>query len=133
MYRVFPTWGVPLASQKFAHSILPAKFLFPPHQNSIQPNKKNKTVIFSCRNCSCTIFALIPYSFQTQVILILILIDVLQNTVFSLKIFSNRQNHSFLGSRHLVKKIPPSSVHYFLTQSQRNSYSFRRKRTVTLY
>ena len=43
----FPTGGmgaVPRTSQKFTHSpTLPTKFLFPPVQKSIQPNKKTKT------------------------------------------------------------------------------------------
>ena len=42
--------------------------------------------------------------------LILILIDVQysQNDVFSFEKFSNCQDHSSLGSHHLVKKSPPA-------------------------
>ena len=117
--RVFPTGGmggVHFTSQKFAHSPLPS----PPKVNSTQ--QKIKNVIFSCSHSSCTIFVLISYSFETQIMLILILIIVQysQNAVFSFEKILNRQNHSSSGSYHLVKKSP-SSVHYFLTQSQGNS------------
>ena len=97
----------------------PNFYSLPPKVNLIQ--WKNKTVIFSCSHCWCTIFVLISYYFETQIMLILILIDVQysQNAVFSFENFSNRQNHSS-GSHHLVKKSH-SSVHYFLTQSQGNS------------
>ena len=48
----------------------------------------------------CTIFVLISYSVGTQVMLILILIDVQysQTTVFSFEKGSNRQNHSSSSS-----------------------------------
>ena len=74
------------------------------------------------------------YPFETQIMLILILINVQysENADFSFENFLNRQNQSSSGSYHHVKKSP-SSAHYLLTQSQGNSYNFRRKRTVTLY
>ena len=63
---------------------------------------------FSCSYCSCTIFVLTSYSLETQIMLILILIDVQysQNAVFSFEKFLNPQNHSSSGSHHLVKKSP---------------------------
>ena len=105
---------------------------FPLKLNSTQ--QKNKKVIFSCSHSSCTIFVLMSYPFETQIMLILILINVQysENADFSFENFLNRQNHSSSGSYHHVKKSP-SSAHYLLTQSQGNSYNFRRKRTVTLY
>ena len=59
---------------------------------------------------SCAIFVLLSYSFDTQLMLILILTNVqyLQNAVFSFEQSLNRQNHSSSGSQHLVKKIPPA-------------------------
>ena len=58
------------------------------------------------------IFVLISYSCDTQVMLILILIDVQysQNAVFSFGKGSNCQIHSASDSHHLVKKIPPSKI-----------------------
>ena len=60
--------------------------------------------------------------------LILILIDVQysQNTVFSYKKFSNRQNHYPSGSHHLVKNAP-GSVYYILTQSHGTPKILREK------
>ena len=54
---------------------------------------------------SCTISVLISFSFETQIMLVLILIDVQysQNAVFSFEKFSKQQNHSS-DSHHLVKK-----------------------------
>ena len=46
IYRVFPTGGmggVPPPAKNLLIPLLPTKFLFPPHQKSIQPNKKIKT------------------------------------------------------------------------------------------
>ena len=125
VYTGFPQlegWESPPTNQKFAHWPPSHQIFIPSHQKSIQPNKKNKNVIFSCNHCSCTIFVLISYSFETKIMLILILIDIQysQNAVFSFEKFPSRQNHSSSGSHHLVKKSH-SSVHYFLTQSQGNS------------
>ena len=53
-------------------------------------------------------FVLIAYSLNTQVMLILILIDVLhsQKAVFNFEKGSNGQNHSSSGSHNPVKKSP---------------------------
>ena len=82
-------WGSPTTNQKFAHSPPPHQIFIPFDQN----------IIFSCSHCSCTIFCLSSYSFETQVMLILILIDVQysQNAVFSFKNFR-------------IVKITPSQV-----------------------
>ena len=79
------------------------------HQKSISPHppnnifkvQPNKNVIFCCSHCSCTIFMLISYSLDTQVMLILILIHVQysQKAVFSFEKGLNNQNHS-LSSSH---------------------------------
>ena len=63
-----------------------------------------------CSHCSYTIFVLISYSLDPQVMLVLILIDVRysQKTVFSFEKGSNCQNHSSSGSHHLVKNPPPA-------------------------
>ena len=88
----------------------------PPTTKNLLPSKvdstqwKNKNITFSWSHCPCTIFVLIPNSFKTHIMLILILIDVQysQNAVFSFEKFWNRQNHSSSGSHHLVKKSPQS-------------------------
>ena len=76
-------------------------------------------MIFSC-NHFCTISVLISCSFDPQVMIILILIDVQysQNAAFSFEKCSNRQNHSSSDPHHPVKKTPAVLPHYFLTQSQ---------------
>ena len=68
-----------------------------------------KHSIFSCSHCSCSIFLLVSYSLDTQVVLSLILIDVqyLQKAVSSFEKGLHCQNHSSSGSQHPVKKIPP--------------------------
>ena len=68
----------------------------------IRPNKKFD---FSCGNCSCTTFVLTSYSLYTQIMLILILINVkyLQNVVFGFENGLNGQNHSLPDSQHPVK------------------------------
>ena len=70
--------------------------------------------IFRCRYYSCSIFALVSYSLDTQIMLIFILIDVryLQKALFSFEKCSKRQNHSSSGSLHPVKKF---SLVNFLT------------------
>ena len=106
----FPYWGdggLPTATKHLLIHPSPPNFCFlPPKVNSTQ--EKNKNVIFSCSHCSCTIFVLISYSFETQIMPILILIGVQysQNVVFSFETFSNRQNHSSSDSHYLVKKVP---------------------------
>ena len=61
---------------------------------------------FRCCHCSCTIFIFTLYSFYTQVMLILILIDVqyLQKVVFSFEKGLNGQKHSS-GSHHSIKNF----------------------------
>ena len=114
IYRVFPTLGmggVP-TSQKFALSPLPS----PPKVNSTQQKKKHH---FQLQSSSCTIFVLISYSFETQIIPILILINVQysENAVFNFEKFLNHQNHSSSGSYHLVKKSPQQYSLLFDTKS----------------
>ena len=89
-----------------------------PTKSQFNPTK-NKNVIFSCNHFSCTIFVLISYSFETQIMLILILIIVQysQNAVFSFEEFLNRQNHSSSGSYHLVKKYSQQCSLLFDTKS----------------
>ena len=67
-----------------------------------------KNLLISCSHSSCTIYVLISCSFETQIMLILTVIDVQysQNAVFSFENFLNRQNHFSSGSHHLIKKIP---------------------------
>ena len=61
---------------------------------------------------SSSIFVLISYSLDTQVMLILVLIDVQysQKAVFSFEKGSNCQNHSSSDFLNLVKKSPPSKI-----------------------
>ena len=58
----------------------------------------------------------IPYSFDTQVMLILILIDVQysQNAVFTFGKDLNHQNHSSSGSHHQVEKSPQQNFWFSL-------------------
>ena len=120
----FPYWGngeVSPPTKNFLIHSLPTKFLFPPTKSQFNPIKKNKNVIFSCSHCSCTIFVLISYSSETQIMIILILIDVQysQNVVFSFQKFSNRKNHSSSGSHHLVKKSPQQCSLLYDTKSRK--------------
>ena len=84
----------PTTIQKFAHSpphshlekLLPSRLLPPLHQTFILPplpplcnnfqviTQKNSS--FSCSHCSCSIFVLISYTLDLQIMLIFILIDV---------------------------------------------------------
>ena len=122
--RVFATGGMGESSHQpkiCPFTLSPPNFYsLPPKVNSTE--QRNKNVIFSCSHCPCTIFVLISYFFETQIMLILILIDVQysQNAVFSFGKFSNCQNRSSSGSHHLVRKSPTSD-HDFFTQSQGNS------------
>ena len=101
----------------------PAKNLLIPLYKSQFNLTKNflKSVIFSCSHSSYTIFVLISYSFETQIMLILILINVQysQNSVFSFEKFLNCQNHSSSGSYHLVKKFPQQCSLLFDTKSRK--------------
>ena len=86
----------------------PPKINYPVLNKNFQVIAK-KSIIFSCSHCSCTIFVLIRYYFDTQVILILILMDVeySQNAVFSFAKGLNHQNRSSSGSHHRLKNSPP--------------------------
>ena len=81
--------------------------------------QKIKTSVFSCRHCSCSIIFLISCSFETQIMLILILVDIQysENAGLNFKKFSNRQNHSSSGSHHLMKKSPQHCALLFDTKS----------------
>ena len=77
---------------------LPKNMLIPsPHLEKLSPSitihPKKNNFIFRCSHCSCTIFILTSYSLYTQVMLILLLINVqyLQNAAFSLKNSRNGQ------------------------------------------
>ena len=65
LYRVCPTgrMGESPTNKKFTHSPPPYQICIPSHRKLIQPNEKNKNILFSCSHCSCTIFVLISYSF----------------------------------------------------------------------
>ena len=92
---------------------LPTKIQFNP--------KKIKNVTFSCSHCSCTNFILISCSFETQIMLFLILIDVqyYQNAVFSFEKFLKCQSHSSSGSHHLLKNSPQQCSLLFDTKSEK--------------
>ena len=87
------TWSFFIVNKNLLAKFLPPHKIFvpsPPKVNSTQ--QKNRNIIFNCSHSSCTIFVLISYSFETQIMLILILIDVQysQNAVYLCihKIFS---------------------------------------------
>ena len=84
----------------------PIKFLFPPPSTKQQFSKVNpiKNSIFSCSHCSCSIFVLISYSLNTQVMLILILIDVQYSQKAILR-FEKR----FASSKPLLLRFPSPS------------------------
>ena len=119
----FPTDGMgesPHQPKICSFSPSPPNFYsLPPKFNSTQ--QQNKNVIISCSHCSCSIFILISYSFETHIMLILVLSDVQysQNTVFSFEKFSNHQNCSSSGSQHLVKKSPEQCLLLFDTKSRK--------------
>ena len=123
----FPYWGMGGQPKICSFNPSPPNFfwggwgVFPHPQKVNSTQYKNKNVIFSCSHCSCTFFVLISYFFETQIMLILILIDVQysQNAVFSFEKFSNRQNHSSSGSHHLVKKSPQQCSLLFDTKSEK--------------
>ena len=109
----FPYWGVPPStSRKLFHSSPPRKithtkflFLHTPTTKQFSSYNPIKNSILSCRHCSCSI-VLTSYSLQTQVMLILILINIQdsQKAVSSFEKGWNFQNHS--SSTHL----PPSPL-----------------------
>ena len=121
----FPYWGI--GGQPKICSFTP----FPPNyfegdggsspilKKSIQPNIKIKTSFLAVVIAPIPFLFLISYYFETQIMLILILIDVQysQNVVFSFEKFLNCQNHSFSGSHHLVKKSPHQCLLLFDAKS----------------
>ena len=98
-------WGSPPPTKNLPIHPPPHHIFISSHQKSMQTNKKIRMEFLD------VVIAPVPfffnsYSFETQIMLILILIDVQysQNAVFSLEKFSNRQNHSSSGYHHLLKK-----------------------------
>ena len=79
-----------------------------PTKQQFSSYNSKKPSILSCSHCPRSIFVLMSYSLDTQVMSILILIDVQysQNAVFSLEKCLTFQNHSSSGSIHLLKKSP---------------------------
>ena len=117
-------WGqVPCKSQNLVISPRPGKIplirLPPPNFFFLQQRLISRTLnnifhvsfIFICSHGSCTIFVLISCSLYTQVMLILMLIDVQysQKAVFRFGTGSNSQNHSSSGYHYPVKKSLPLS------------------------
>ena len=103
----------------------PTKFLSPPRRvNSLALNN-NFHDITQQKLCSCTIFVLGSYSLYTQILLILILIDVqyLQNVRFSFESGSDSRNH-YSSSHHSIKKSP-SRVRLIFLKCHRENLSFR--------
>ena len=92
---------IPQHLEKFPPSILP-----PPNFYSLSTKSwfPDLIKIFKFKP---NFYVLISYSFDPQVMLILILIDVQypQNAVFSFEKGSNCQNHSSSGSHHPVKNL----------------------------
>ena len=94
----------------------PNQILFLPHQKSIRLFKWTfssynlmKTSFLAVVIAPVPFFVLISHSFETQAMLILILIDVKysHNAVFSFEKAWKCQNHCSSGSHHLVKKKSP--------------------------
>ena len=115
----FPYWEdgkvLPPTKNLLIHP-LPTKFLFPPTKSQFNPIKKTP---FLAVVIAPVPFFEISYSFETKIMLILILIDVqyLQNAVFSFEKFSISQNRSSSGSHHLAKKSPQQCSLLFDTKS----------------
>ena len=95
--------------QIFIPLLLPdLKSIFPPTKQKFPIYNPVKMSLFAVVIATvCTIFVLISYSGGTQVMLILILINVQysQTTVFSFEKCSNHQNHCSSDSYHPVKKL----------------------------
>ena len=89
-------------------------FIPSPPKVNFSPTKITFKKTSSCNHRSWTIFFLTSYSFDTQVMLILILIDVQysQNAVFRFEKGSNRQNHSSSGSHYPVKQFPRQNLQF---------------------
>ena len=83
----------------------PNVYPLPHHYATIFKLQPDKNSIFSWSHCSYSIFVLISYSLDTQVILIDV--QYSQEAVFSSEKGSKCQNHSSSGSLQLVKKFPP--------------------------
>ena len=79
-----------------------------PTKQQFSSYNSKKPSILSCSHCPRSIFVLMSYSLDTQVMLVFILIDVKysQKAVFSFEKGTNRQNHSSSGLLHPVKKSP---------------------------
>ena len=119
--------GVHNNSQRFAYSPPPRKItpplvdslstkLFPAATKSHTPTKQQfssynpiKTAFLAVVIAPAPFLFKIPYSLDTQFMLILILIDVQysQKAVFNFEKGWNHQDHYSSGSLHLVKKSPP--------------------------
>ena len=109
MFSLIGEWGESLPhwskityrppTRKSTPRRLPLPNFYPPNLRFIPPPTE-------CSHCSCTIFILPSYSLYTQVMLILILINVqyLQNVVFSFEKGSSGQNHSLSDSHQPVEK-----------------------------
>ena len=115
-------------SQRFAYSPPPRKITLPPVDSlstkflcsaattSHTPTKQQfssynpiKTAFLDVVIAPAPFLFKIPYSLDTQFMLILILIDVQysQKAVFNFEKGWNHQDHYSSGSLHLVKKSPP--------------------------
>ena len=120
--------GVHYNSQRFAYSPPPrkitpppvdslsTKFLFPAATKSHTPTKQQfssynpiKTAFLAVVIAPAPFLFKIPYSLDTQFMLILILIDVQysQKAVFNFEKGWNHQDHYSSGYLHLVKKFHP--------------------------
>ena len=123
--------GVHYNSQRFAYSPPPrkitpppvdslsTKFLFSAATKSHTPTKQQfssynpiKTAFLAVVIAPAPFLFKIPYSLDTQFMLILILIDVQysQKAVFNFEKGWNHQDHYSSGSLHLVKKSPPPPI-----------------------
>ena len=117
--RVFSTGGrsrCPYPTgQKFTHFSSKGHLPSPQLSKNFHVITQQKLHFFSCSLCSCTIFILPSYFLYTQVMLILILINVqyLQNVVFSFGKGLSGKNHSLSDSHHPVEKSPPDKFTIF--------------------
>ena len=86
-FSLLPGWGSPPIRHKYAHSAPPHQSLILSPQKSIQPNKKIKTSFLDVVIAPVyTIFVLISYSFETQIMLIL-MFSIHKMLLLALKIF----------------------------------------------
>ena len=116
--RVFSTGGrsrCPYPTgQKFTHFSSKGHLPSPQLSKNFHVITQQKLHFFSCSLYSCTIFILPSYFLYTQVMLILILINVqyLQNVVFSFGNGLSGKNHSLSDSHHPVEKSPPRQIYH---------------------